>query len=63
MFNVTLSRDDESNNTLGEPCHYDPLRLSNFTVSRERFGQIDYYSRRVVKEENSGNTGASSPDQ
>lgn len=63
MFNVTLSWDDESNNALGEPCHYDPLRPNDFTVSRERFGQIEYCSSGVDKEENVGNTQAFSPDQ
>ena len=63
MFNVTLSWDDESNKALGEPCRHDPLRLGDFAISRERFGQVDYYSRRVLREENSGNTQASSPDQ
>ena len=63
MFNVTLSWDDESNKALGEPYHYDTLRLNDFAISRERFGQIDYYSRGVDKEENAGNMQAFSPDQ
>ena len=63
MFNVTLTWNDESNQTLGEPCYYDPLRLDDIAISRERFGQVDYYSRRVLREENAGNTQASSPEQ
>ena len=49
MFNVTLSWDDESNNALGEPCRYEPLRLGDFAIDRKRFGQIDYYSRHVLR--------------
>lgn len=63
MFNVTLSSDDESNKVLGGPCCYDPLRLDDFSIRRETFGKVDYYSRRVSREENAGNTQASSPDQ
>jgi hypothetical protein len=63
MFNVTLSWDDESNKALGEPYRYNPLLPGDFAISRETFGKIDYYSRRVSREENDGNTQASSPDQ
>jgi hypothetical protein len=63
MFNVTLSWDDESNKALGEPYRYDPLRLDDIAIRRETFGKVDYYSRRVSREENAGNTQACSPDQ
>ena len=63
MFNVTLPWDNESNKTFGEPYVYDPLRLDYFTINREIFDQIDYYSRRVIREENGDNMQASSPDQ
>ena len=63
MFNVTLSWDDESNKALGEPCRYDPLRLDDIAIRRETFGKVDYYSRRVSREENAGNMQACPPDQ
>jgi hypothetical protein len=63
MFNVTLSWDDESNKSLGEPYRYDPLRPGDFAIRRETFGKVDYYSRRVSREENDRNTQATSPDQ
>ena len=63
MFNVTLPWDDEINKALGEPYPYDPLSLDNITIRRETFGKVDYYSRRVLREENAGNTQVSSPDQ
>lgn len=63
MFNVTLPWDDDSNKAFGEPHAYDSLRLSNFKISQERVDQIDHYSRRVIREENAGNTEALSPDQ
>ena len=62
MFNVTLPWDDESNRTLGEPGRYDPLSSDNFAIRRETFGKVDYYSRRVAREETT-NTGAASPDE
>ena len=51
MFNVTLSWDDESNRTLGEPCHYDFLRPGDFAIRDETFDKVDHYSRRVLREE------------
>jgi len=63
MFNVTLPWDDESNKTLGEPCRYGPLSSDSFAVRRETFGKVDYYSRRVSREETVGNTQAASPDE
>ncbi len=63
MFNVTLSWDDESNRLLGEPPHYDPLTSGNFTIRREAFGKVDYYSRHVSREENANNALAASPDE
>lgn len=63
MFNVTLPWDDDSNKAFGEPYAYDSLRLSDFKISREKVDQVDHYSRRVIREENTGNTGAESPDQ
>ena len=63
MFNVTLPWDDESNKTLGEPCHYDRLSSDSFAIRRETFGKVDYYSRRVLREETVGNTQAASPDE
>ncbi|KAN0123779.1 hypothetical protein V8E52_002269 [Russula decolorans] len=62
MFNVTLPCDDESNKTLGEPCRYDPLSSDSFAIRRETFGKVDYYSRRVSREE-IVNTQAASPDE
>src|SRR6267154_239219 len=62
MFNVTLPWDDESNRRHGrEPDRYDPLVFTS--VDRKTFGETDHYSRRVSREENAGNTQASSPDQ
>jgi hypothetical protein len=61
MFNVTLPWNDESNRKLGEPERYDSLTFTG--IVRETFGQVDYYSRRVFREENAGNTQASSPEQ
>jgi hypothetical protein len=61
MFNVTLPWDDRSNRRLAEPERYDSLIFAS--VIRESFGQVDYYSRRVSREENAGNTWASSPEQ
>ncbi|KAF8474351.1 hypothetical protein DFH94DRAFT_695423 [Russula ochroleuca] len=61
MFNVTLPWDDQSNRRLAEPERYDSLIFAS--VIRETFGQVDYYSRRVSREENAGNTWASSPEQ
>ncbi len=63
MFNVTLPWDDESNRTLGEPYRYDLLSSDSFAIRRETFGKVDYYSRRVSREENVGNTQAASPDE
>ena len=63
MFNVTLSWDDESNKTPGEPCRYDPLRLDDIAIRRENFGEVDHYSRRVSRKENVDNIQASSPDE
>jgi len=63
IFNVTLSWDNESNKALGEPCRYDPMRLDDIAIHCENFGKVDYYSRRVLREENAGNTQASTPDQ
>ncbi|KAH9997547.1 hypothetical protein BJV77DRAFT_1065167 [Russula vinacea] len=61
MFNVTLPWNDESNRILGEPERYDSLTFTG--IVREHFGQVDYYSRRVSREENTGNTQALSPEQ
>lgn len=63
MFNVTLPWDDESNKALGEPYSYGLLCLDDIAIHRETFGKVDYYSRRVSREENAGNTQALSPDQ
>ena len=63
MFNVTLPWDDEPNKALGVPYSYNPLRLDDIAIRCETFGKVDYYSRRVSREENAGNTQASSPDQ
>ena len=62
MFNVTLPWDDESNKILGEPGRYDTLSSDSFVIWRETFGKVDYYSRRVSREE-SPNTEAASPDE
>ncbi len=63
MFNVTLPWDDESNRRLGIPDPYDPLSMSDFAIRRETFGQVDYYSCHVSREENSNNVQAASPEQ
>jgi hypothetical protein len=63
MFNVTLPWDDESNKALGGPGFYDPLSSESFAVRRETCGKVDYYSRRVSREETVGNTQAASPDE
>jgi hypothetical protein len=63
MFNVTLPWDDKLNKSLGEPCRYDPLSSDSFAIRRETFGKVDYYSRRVSREETVGNTLAASPDE
>jgi hypothetical protein len=63
MFNVTLPWDDESNRKLGEPERYNPLTFTGTRIDRETFDQVDYYSRRVSREENAGNIQASSPEQ
>lgn len=61
MFNVTLLWNDGSNQAFGEPCHYDPL--GNFAIQDETFDKVDYYSRRVIREEDADDTQARSPDQ
>jgi hypothetical protein len=61
MFNVTLLWDDRSNRRLAEPDPYDPLTLASIT--RENFGKVDYYSRHVSREENSGNIQAATHKQ
>jgi hypothetical protein len=62
MFNVTLPWNDQSNRRLAEPDPYDdPLTLASIT--RENFGQVDYYSRHVSREENAGNIQAAKPEQ
>ena len=58
MFNVTLPWDDQSNTRLAEPEPYDPLTLATHGITREHFGQVDYYSRNVFREENAGNIQA-----
>jgi hypothetical protein len=63
MFNVTLPWEDESNRRLGEPYRYDALTFNGTRIDRETFGQVDYYSRGVSREENAGNTLAMSPEQ
>ena len=64
MFNVTLPWDDESNRTLGKPPDpYDILNCGNFTIRRENFGRVDYYSPYVLREENINNVLAGSPEQ
>ena len=62
---MTVPWDDESNRTLGtlgEPGRYDPLSSDSFAIRRETFGKVDYYSRRVSREE-IVNTQAASPDE
>jgi hypothetical protein len=61
VFNVTLPWDDRSNRRLAEPEPYDPLTLASIT--RENFGKVDYYSRHVSREENSGNIQAATHKQ
>ena len=62
MFNVTLPWNDRSNRRLAEPEPYDdPLTLAS--IVRENFGQVDYYSRHVSREENAGNIQAVTPEQ
>ena len=63
MFNVTLFWGDKSNKTLGEPYRYKLLRLDDLAIRAETFDKVDYYSRRVSRAENSGDTSASTPDQ
>ena len=61
MFNVTLPWNDRSNRRLAEPQPYDPLTLAS--IVREDFGQADYYSRHVSREENAGNIQAATHEQ
>ena len=61
MFNLTLPSNDQSNRTLAEPDPYDPLTLASIT--RENFGQVDYYSRQVSREENAGNIQVATHEQ
>ena len=63
MFNVTLSWDDESNRTLGEPCHYDRLRSGDFAIRDATFDKVDHYSSRVLREEVVDDTQDWSPGQ
>jgi len=62
MFNVMLPWDDVLNRKLGKPGRYDPLSSGSFSIRRETFGKVDYYSRRVAREE-TANTQAASPDE
>ena len=61
VFNVTLPWNDRSNRRLAEPEPYDPLTLAS--IVRENFGQVDYYSRHVSREENAGNIHAATREQ
>lgn len=61
MFNVTLPWNDQLNRIFGEPDPYDTLTLSS--IIRENFSKVDYYSRYVSREENSGNMQAETPEQ
>jgi hypothetical protein len=62
LFNVTLPWNDESNRRHGRgPERYNPLTFNG--VYRKTFRQVDYYSHRVSREENTSNTQAWSPDQ
>ena len=63
MFNVTLPWDDQSNRRLVEPEAYDPLTLASHGIIRQDFGEVDYYSRNVSREENAGNIQAASHAQ
>ena len=63
MFNVTLPQDNSLNRRLGAPAPYESIILGNFAIRPEAFGKVEYYSRRVSREENAGNTQAWSPEQ
>ena len=63
MFNVSLPWDDESNRTFGIPDCYDPLGVSDLSIRRETFGEVDHYSRYVFRDENANNVQAASPKQ
>jgi hypothetical protein len=67
MFNVTLPWDDESNKTLDDPFHYDPLSPDSFTIRSENFGKSDHYSESRAVEcperTNALNIHAKTPDQ
>jgi hypothetical protein len=62
MFNATLSWDHESNKALGEPCQYEHLP-GDFAIRDETFDKVDHYSRGVLREEDTDNRHAWSPDQ
>ena len=61
IFNVTLPWNDKSNRRLAEPGPYDPLTLAD--IIPDDFGQVDYYSRNVTREENVGNIQAATHEQ
>ena len=63
LFNVTLPWDDESNKTFGDPFYYDPLCPESFTIRSEKFGESEYCSEGVFKQDNVDNVYAKSPDQ
>ena len=63
MFNVTLPWDDESNRTFGIPDRYDLLNFGDITTRPERFGEFEYYSHHMFREENANNVMAASPTQ